>query len=58
MTFRYALRQIWLVDLEVPPPKNSYVLCQQHADKLTPPWGWTLNEMRNQARLFGWGQTH
>lgn len=53
MTFTYDERAVWLGDLENAPERGAgYVLCGDHADRLTPPLGWTLTDQRNVARLF------
>ena len=53
MTFTYDERAVWLGDLEAARDRGTgYVLCGEHADRLTPPLGWTLTDQRNVARLF------
>lgn len=50
MTFDYQERSVWLNELG--DNTDGYVLCGRHADRLTPPLGWTLTDRRNVARLF------
>jgi hypothetical protein len=53
MTFDYKERAVWLVELDAPPDQGAgYCLCTGHADRLTPPLGWTLTDRRNVTRLF------
>jgi hypothetical protein len=30
----------------------GYLLCSDHADRMTPPLGWTLTDRRTVTRLF------
>ena len=51
MSFDYADRQVWLDDLDpTAMPAGSYALCDTHADRLTPPVGWTLSDRRGRVR--------
>ncbi len=53
MTFDYQERSVWLVEFESPPDLGAgYSLCTPHADRMTPPLGWTLTDRRNVTRLF------
>jgi hypothetical protein len=53
MTFDYDSRAVWLLELEADgATAGSYALCTSHADRLTPPLGWTLTDRRNVTRLF------
>ncbi len=53
MSFDYDDRAVWLVELEGQPELGKgYSLCTRHADRLTPPLGWTLTDRRNVKRLF------
>lgn len=53
MTFDYPERSVWLVEFEAPPDQGAgYSLCTTHADRMTPPLGWTLTDRRNVTRLF------
>jgi hypothetical protein len=51
MSFDYPERSVWLNELE-DGVAGGYVLCGRHADRLTPPLGWTLTDRRNVTRLF------
>ena len=53
MTFDYGDRAVWLEDLIVPPDTTpGYAFCSDHADRMSPPRGWTLTDRRKVARLF------
>jgi hypothetical protein len=47
MSYDYADRTVWLDDLESPVrPGFGYALCEGHAQRMTPPVGWTLEDRR------------
>jgi hypothetical protein len=50
MSYRYADRLIWLDDLTL--EVAGYPLCNQHANRLTPPLGWMLSDRRTVTPLF------
>ena len=53
MTFDYDARAVWLNEFESEPERShGYALCTPHADRMTPPLGWTLTDRRNVTRLF------
>lgn len=53
MAYAYSERQIWLDDLVVEvEPGTGYALCTSHADRLTPPVGWSLIDRRDGRSLF------
>ena len=52
MTFDYAGGAVWLEDLGVKSESPGYPLCVDHADRLTPPLGWTLTDRRSVTPLF------
>lgn len=53
MTFDYDERAVWLLEFEAAPERGrGYSFCTSHADRLTPPLGWTLTDRRNVTRLF------
>ena len=52
MSYEYEKREVWLDDLQVVEPGTAYALCSHHADRLTPPLGWTLTDQRTTVRLF------
>lgn len=52
MTFDYGDRAVWLEDLDAPREGTRYRLCVDHADRLTPPLGWTLTDRRSVTPLF------
>lgn len=53
MTFDYDARSVWIEELDGSPELGrTYALCHTHADRLSPPLGWTLTDRRNVTRLF------
>lgn len=52
MTFDYSDSAVWLDDLVDSSPGHGYSLCADHADRMTPPQGWTLTDRRTVTRLF------
>ena len=53
MTFDYDTRAVWLLEFDVAPERGGgYAFCTSHADRMTPPLGWTLTDRRNVTRLF------
>lgn len=53
MTFDYAEQAVWLEELESDAERGrGYAFCTEHADRMTPPRGWTLTDRRNVTRLF------
>jgi hypothetical protein len=53
MTFDYPDRTVALVEFDMPPEQGvGYSLCTRHADRMSPPIGWTLTDRRNVTRLF------
>jgi hypothetical protein len=53
MTYHYAERAVWLFELDSPDPSGTgYAFCTSHADRMSPPLGWTLTDRRNVTRLF------
>lgn len=52
MTFDYSARAVWLEDMGVITDIPGYALCVDHADRLTPPLGWTLTDRRSVTPLF------
>jgi hypothetical protein len=39
-------------DLSDPIDRFGYLMCADHADRMTPPHGWTLTDRRTVTRLF------
>lgn len=52
MTFNYDASALWLDDIVAPTEPYGYALCSNHADRMTPPHGWTLTDRRTTTRLF------
>ena len=48
MSFAYAMRTVWLRDLDATYDRFSEIpLCEMHADRLVVPIGWTLDDDRH-----------
>lgn len=47
LSFRYATREVWLLDLSEDPDPSLYDLCPHHADALTVPVGWERVDQRS-----------
>jgi hypothetical protein len=45
-SFHYTMRQVWIAVLSPDPQPGSYDLCEEHADRLVAPLGWTLSDLR------------
>jgi hypothetical protein len=45
-SFHYPLKQVWIAPLSVDPQPGSYDLCEDHADRIVAPLGWTLTDIR------------
>lgn len=52
MSFNYTEAAVWMDDLVDPVDRYGYLLCSDHADRMTPPHGWTLTDRRTVTRLF------
>lgn len=53
MSYNYGDCAVWLDDLTTAViPGAGYPVCARHADRLTPPLGWTLTDRRRTVRLF------
>ena len=52
MSFSYPESLVWLDDLLDAVHPYGYALCADHADRMTPPQGWTLADRRSVTRLF------
>lgn len=51
MSFNYDTQTVWLADLTRPvTPGAEYAMCETHAERLTPPVGWTLVDRRQPVR--------
>lgn len=48
LTFQYATGTVWLLDLSDPDP-CAIDLCSRHAERTTPPLGWTVHDRRAAA---------
>ena len=52
MAYDYPARRIWLDDASGLIPDGAYALCEDHANRLTPPVFWTLTDHRKLAPLL------
>lgn len=52
MTFNYVDGAVWMDDIVDRIDVPGYALCADHADRMTPPLGWTLTDRRTVTRLF------
>ena len=52
MTFAYPESAVWLDDIVDFVEPFGYPLCADHADRMSPPLGWTLTDRRTVTRLF------
>ncbi len=51
LSYNYDDRAMWLDDLKVATvPGHQWSLCSDHADRMTPPVGWTLADRRRPPR--------
>jgi hypothetical protein len=51
LSYDYVSREVWLEDGSEPAePGYGFPLCETHADRLTPPVGWTLEDRRSPVR--------
>jgi hypothetical protein len=48
LAFQYVTRTAWILDLADAEP-SVIDLCTRHADRLTPPRGWTGHDRRSGA---------
>jgi hypothetical protein len=46
ISLRYTEREVWIADLAIEPDRNLLDLCRDHVDRMTPPVGWTVRDMR------------
>jgi len=52
MTFNYPDGAVWMDDIDDSIEAYGYLFCANHADRMTPPQGWTLTDRRTVTRLF------
>jgi len=51
MSFAYGEAVVWLDEIVAPVvPGSAYPMCEGHAERFTPPVGWTLVDRRRQVR--------
>ena len=56
LTYQYARSQVWLDDLSPERDPHSYDLCDQHANRLTAPCGWHLEDRRQRVHVYSPGR--
>jgi hypothetical protein len=49
LTYRYGHSHVWIDSLAVEREPHSYDLCEQHADTLSAPQGWRVDDRRRSA---------
>jgi hypothetical protein len=52
LSYRYATRQVWLLDLQPAPDPSLYDLCPHHADHLVVPNGWECVDSRTAHEVM------
>jgi hypothetical protein len=52
LSFDYADRTAWIERLAAEAHPSNHDLCEKHADNLSVPRGWTLDDSRVVALLF------
>ena len=52
LSYRYATRQVWLLDLQPAPDPSLYDLCPHHADHLVVPNGWACVDSRTVQEVM------
>jgi Protein of unknown function (DUF3499) len=55
LTYQYGRSLVWLDDLAPERDPHSYDLCLRHAERLSVPNGWRLEDRRDSRRLVGSG---
>jgi hypothetical protein len=47
LSYHYAERTVWLEPVHAEPHPANHDLCANHANRLSPPNGWRLEDRRN-----------
>jgi hypothetical protein len=55
LTYQYGRSLVWLDELAPERDPHSYDLCHRHAERLSVPNGWRLEDRRDARRLVGSG---
>ncbi len=51
MAFNYPEGKVWVDDLAGDGPVTpGYAMCEAHAERVSPPVGWTLTDLRTPVR--------
>jgi len=56
LTYQYSRSSVWLDDLSSERDPHSYDLCDQHANRLTAPSGWHLEDRRQRVLVYNPGR--
>lgn len=56
LSYQYARSLVWLDDLSPERDPHSYDLCTTHADRLSPPSGWHLEDRRVRVHVYDPGR--
>ena len=52
LSYDYTGRNVWLDDLDRQDDPANHDLCERHAERVTAPQGWALDDRRNVAPLW------
>ncbi len=53
LSYHYAERTVWLEACHAEPHPANHDLCAAHADRLSPPLGWHLEDRRDSVVRVG-----
>jgi hypothetical protein len=53
VSLSYEAREVVVADLGAERDPNLLDLCREHVDRMTPPVGWTVRDLRPAAALAG-----
>lgn len=56
LTYQYGRSLVWLDDLTAERDPHGYDLCRRHAERLSVPNGWRLEDRRPPRQLVGAGE--
>ena len=56
LSYQYARSLVWLDDLSSERDPHTYDLCEMHAERLTPPSGWHLEDRRQRVYVYSAGR--
>jgi len=56
LSYQYSRSMVWLDELTPEREPHSYDLCDQHADRLTAPYGWHREDRRQRVFMYAPGR--